>query len=124
MQTENDGLDERVDTLEETVSGYDIRIQNAESGVVAAVTASENALAEIEAFETEVNENLTGQTTQIEAMQQQVDENTADVTAMSDTVDAVTDRQDTQQLEIEAANARVDALVAGFTEDAEFDNAE
>ena len=124
LQTESDQLDERMDTLEEIVGGYDIRIQNSESGVVAAVTASENALTAIEAFKAEVNENLTGQNARVEEMRQKVDENTETVTLMDATVHSVTDRQDIQQLEIDAANARVDALVSGFSDNAEFDNAE
>lgn len=124
LQTENDDLDERVTVLEETVNGYDIRIANTESGVAAAVTAAEDALEQIEAFKAEVSETLAEQTTQLEDMNTKVDENTAAVEAMDETVAAVADRQDSQQLEIEAANARVDVLVAGFSEDAEYDNAE
>lgn len=124
LKTENDDLAAQLETLAGTVGGYDIRIANTESGVAAAVTASESALTEIEAFKAEVNESLSGQNAQVEEMKTKVDENTETVAAMQTTVDSVTDRQDTQQLEIDAANSRVDVLVAGFSEDAEFDNAE
>lgn len=51
-------LTSRVTTLEETVTGFDIRIQNAESGVNAAVITADKTTADVEIFKTEVNTSL------------------------------------------------------------------
>lgn len=117
-------LEPRVATLEELVGGFDTRIQNAESGVTAAVSASEANTALVEEFKAEVTTSLEGQDAAINAAQAKVDENTAVVETINADMEAVKDRQDTQQMEIDAANSRVDTLVAGFTDNAEFDNAE
>ena len=130
LKTSSDGtsdvgnLDERVTTFEETINGYDIRIQNAESGVTAAVVAAEEAKIEVETLKADVEATLTSQSELIAAAQAKVDENTATVEAVNAEMDAVKNTQDTQQMEINTANARVDNLIANFTDNAEFDNAE
>ena len=117
-------LEPRVATLEELVGGFDTRIQNAESGVAAAVSASEANTALVEEFKAEVTASLEEQDAVINAAQAKVDENTAVVETMNADMNTVKNRQDTQQMEIDTANSRVDTLVAGFTDNAEFDNAE
>lgn len=117
-------LTSRVTTLEETVTGFDTRIQNAESGVTAAVITADETAAEVETFKTEVNTSLEEQAAIVSAAQTKVDENTAIVEAISAEMETIKNTQDTQQMEIETANSRVDTLVAGFTDNAEFDNAE
>lgn len=89
-------LEERIIILEEQIAGFNIRIETVESQVTAAVTTSNEALAQLEAFRTEINNEIK----------------------------TIKDTQETQQLEIETANSRVDELVANFTDNAEFDNAE
>ena len=110
--------------LEETVGGYDIRIQNAESGVTAAVIAADETKAEMEVLKGEVNAALASQNELITAAQAKVDENTTTVESISAEMETVKNTQETQQMEINTANARVDNLVANFTDHAEFDNAE
>jgi hypothetical protein len=117
-------LENRVVVLEETVGGFDLRITNAESGVTAAVLATEDALAKIEEMRAEIAANNEVQNTAIATMQTKVDENTTVVETISTEIEAVKNTQTIQEDKIEAANARVDALVAGFTEEAEFDSAE
>lgn len=56
--TDTSELNKRVTVLEETVGGFDIRIQNTESGVTAAVSASEATAASVEQFKEEVNTTL------------------------------------------------------------------
>lgn len=131
IKTESNGgtadtseLEERVTILEETVGGFDIRIQNAESGVTAAVTAAEETQAEMELFKEEANTTFASQNEAIAAAQTKVEENAALVDILNTEVEEVRNIQDTQQMEIDTANARVDNLVANFTDNAEFDNAE
>ena len=119
-----EGLVERVTILEETIGGFDIRIQNAESGVVAAVEASDSALAAIEVIREELAAKTLEQNTAIEEIAAKAEESAATAEAVESEMAAVKDRQDRQQLEINTANNRVDTLVAGFTDNAEFDNAE
>jgi hypothetical protein len=47
-------LEERLSALEQTIEGFDIRIQNSESGVTAAVVASEEAMAKVEELRAEM----------------------------------------------------------------------
>lgn len=110
--------------LEETVGGFDIRIQNSESGVTAAVTAADNAMSEVAALREEVTASLESQNASIAEVETAVAENTADVEAMGTEVNEVKATQETQQMEIDSANARVDTLLANFTDNAEYDNAE
>lgn len=117
LKTEGSGtdsaLEERVILLEETVEGYNIRITDTESGVAAAITASEQARTELEAFKAETTSALETQNAAI-----------AEIQTTAAEMETIKNTQDTQQLEIASANARVDNLVASFTEDAEFDSAE
>ena len=122
LKTENNS--EQFETLLATVNGFDIRIQNTESGVAAAVTASEQAVQNVEEFKTLTNAALEGQNAQIAATEQKVEENTATVEAVYADMETVKNTQETQHMEIKAANARVDELLANFTDNAEYDNAE
>lgn len=130
IKTENAGnvdtseLEERVTLLEETVGGFDIRIQNTESGVTAAITAVDEAKAEVTAFKEEVNTTLAEQNEIVGVIQTKSDEAIASVEAMKSDLEDVKNIQDTQEKKIDAANSRVDVLVSGFTDNAEFDNAE
>lgn len=117
-------LTSRITNLEETVTGFDTRIQNAESGVNAAVTTADETAAGVETFKTEVNASLEEQKAIITAAQAKVDENTATVETIEAEMKAIKNTQDTQQNKIDTANSRVDTLVAGFTDNAKFDNAE
>ena len=117
-------LTSRITNLEETVTGFDTRIQNAESGVNAAVTTADETAAGVETFKTEVNTSLEEQKAIITAAQAKVDENTATVETIEAEMKVIKNTQDTQQNKIDTANSRVDTLVAGFTDNAKFDNAE
>ena len=110
--------------LSQTVGGFDIRIQNTESGVVAAVTASEEALALVGALREEVAAKALEQENALEEMRQQLSENTTTVDTINSAMDEIVLTQELQEAAINTANARVDTLVAGFTNNAEFDNAE
>lgn len=128
IKTENNNEDsevlEKVTLLEETVGGFDIRISNSESGVTAAVTTADQALSEMGILREEMTATTETQNASIAEAQAKVTKNEEDLSTMSQTVEEIKDRQDTQQLEINTANARVDNLVAGFSEGADFDNAE
>lgn len=88
-------LASRVTTLEETVTGFDTRIQNTESGVNAAVTTADQTAADVETFKTEVNTSLEEQVAIITAAQTKVDENTATVEAVEAEMEAIKNTQDT-----------------------------
>ena len=117
-------LENRVTILEETVGGFDIRIQNTESGVVAAVTAAEESKTEVANFKEEVNTTIAAQAEAISTAQAKVDENAAIVETVNADMTAVKETQDAQQEEIKVTSERVDNLVANLTDNAEFDNAE
>ena len=117
-------LEGRVTLLEETIGGFDIRIQNTESGVTAAINAVDEVKVEMAAFKEEVNTTLMEQSETISAIQAKSDEAIASVDAMKSDLEDVKNTQDTQEMKINAANSRVDVLVSGFTDNAEFDNAE
>lgn len=125
LKTEEDSeLKARVTLLEETVDGWDIRIQNSESGVTAAVTSATQALDETAALRTEMTQALTAQDEELAQMENKIEESAQTVEAVRADMDAVTNTQQEQLLKIDAAHARVDELVAGFTEGAEYDSAE
>lgn len=113
-------LEERLNALEQTIEGFDIRIQNSESGVTAAVVASEEAMAKVE----ELRAEMALQNEKIAAAEAKVEENVTLIETISTELDSIKNRQDDQQTEIQTANARVDNLVANFTDNADFDNAE
>lgn len=117
-------LEERIVLLEETVSGFDTRILNTESSVDAAVIATEENTASIEAFKTEVSSSLEEQNKIINENVTKVNESASSVEEIKTEAETIKNRQETQQLEINNANSRVDVLVSNFTDNAEFDNAE
>lgn len=117
-------LEERFQSLENMVSGFDIRIQNSESGVTAAVLASEEALAMVEELRAELAANTQEQNATIAAAQEQINESVAIVNAVAAEVEEIKNTQETQEMKIDTANARVDVLVAGFSDNANYDNAE
>lgn len=119
-----EGLENRVVVLEETVGGFDLRIKNAESGVTAAVLATEEALAQLETMRAEMEEAFAAQNETIAAAQTIIEESVAAVNEMSATIEELQNTQAAQSGEIATANARVDNLVANFTDNAEFDNGE
>ena len=132
LKTENGGnesadtteIEERLVLLEDTVDGFNIRIQNSESGVTAAITAVEEALATIETLREETIANLATQTETIAAAEAKVEEGNLKIEEMSLDVQQIKNIQDIQEAKIDAANTRVDVLVSNFTDNAEFDNAE
>jgi hypothetical protein len=117
-------IEERMTTLEETVGGFDIRIKNSESGVIAAVTTSEEALAKVEELRAEMAANTETQNATIAAAITKVEENAATVEQINADMAVVKNTQLEQETKIDTANNRVDTLVAGFTDNAEFDNGE
>lgn len=119
-----EGLEERIITLESAIGTFDVRIQNAESGVEAAVLASDEALASVEELRQQIAESLEIQNTKLSEMEASVQENAAQVEALETKAAEIQNVQNAQQAEIDTANARVDTLVAGFTDNVEFDNAE
>ena len=117
-------LEGRVTTLETTIGGFDVRISNAESGVTAAVTASNEALAALEEMRAENTTNAENQNAAIASMNAKVEENAAIVNNISEEMTQVKGVQEEQLLKIDTANSRVDNLLANFTDNAEFDNGE
>ena len=111
-------LEERIITLEETIGGFDVRIQNTESGVAAAVTTSEEAFAAVEALRTEMAANTEAQNTSIATIETKVNENAALVETVNTEFEEVKNIQNTQQSQIDATNARMDVLVTSATPDA------
>lgn len=88
-------LASRVTTLEETVTSFDTRIQNAESGVNAAVTTADQTAANVETFKTEVNTSLEEQVAIITAVQTKVNENIATIETVEAEMEAIKNIQDT-----------------------------
>ena len=111
-------LEERLITLEETIGGFDVRIQNTESGVAAAVTTSEEAFAAVEALRTEIAANTEAQNASIAAIEAKVNENVTLVETINTEFEEVKNIQNTQQSQIDATNARMDVLVTSATPDA------
>ena len=117
-------LENRVTELEESITGFDTRIQNSESGVTAAVTTANEAVEAMEAFKASLNETIAAQDASISAAQQLVEENAAVVDTINKEVADIKITQESQENKINAANARVDVLLSNFTDNAEFDNGE
>jgi chromosome segregation ATPase len=72
----------------------------------------------------EMEEAFAAQNETIAAAQTAIEESVAAVTEMSAVIEELQNTQATQSGEIATANARVDNLVANFTDNAEFDNSE
>lgn len=119
-----DDLVDRIVTLETSVGDFDVRLTEVETGVTAAMTVSEEALVKIELLRAKIDSETEERNEAIAAVENKIKENATAIKDLDAEVENVKDAQNTQQMKIDAANARVDTLVAGFTDNAEFDNAE
>ena len=119
-----DNIQEQIDALTNLVNGFDTRIQNAESSSNAAILASEEIRGVVDQLLSDVAASAEAQNSKIAEMKTTVENAVNTVENMSADVESIKFTQEQQEEKINAANNRVDILVSGFTDNAEFDNAE
>ena len=124
VKTENGGtvdlpedFIEEYNNLKETVGQYDAIIANTTADAAAAFEMAGSLSQEMAIFKEEAN-------TSIEVSSALAQESAAKAELLEKTVESFEGQQEIQDLQIAAANSRVDVLISNFTDNAEFDNAE